>query len=221
MLKKILAVSVIASGLTSQALAAEPYIEGQLGFVDVSDVETNQFSGTAGGFTFTNFKSKFEYDNSLAFGVEAGLKGISATNWRVGLAYTRFKAEASSATLSGSATNGTTTWTGPTTTTDPTLLKNFDNNISLFTANAYYDFMSKSRLTPYVGIGAGFADIENAKSVEAALALSAGVNFDLTEKTYFGLKGNYYRVSGPDDSVGLEYDTIKAYSWMATVGYRF
>jgi opacity protein-like surface antigen len=210
---KFICAAVAVVGITSQAMSFDPYIEGQIGTVGLSDVDTKSFSGTTGGVTFTNVKGTLAFNNSLVVGAEAGIKEIGKSNFRLGLGYNRFTAKVDSLTVSSGTTSASTS--------DPALLKALETDVGLFTANAYYDFISKSRLTPYVGIGVGLADIQGTKDNEFALSLAAGLNFDLTEKTYLGVKGNYYRVAGPTNTAGLEYDTIKAYSLMATLGYRF
>ena len=91
----------------------------------------------------------------------------------------------------------------------------------IFSINGYYDFDFGSAFTPYLGVGIGLADIENAKDIEFALNLSVGVNYAITQRAYLGVKGEYHRISGPTDKMGFDYDTIQAFSGLVTVGYRF
>jgi len=206
------------------ANAENLYIEGQLGAAWIKDVDSNTISGTASGITFTNVGLTIDYDTALAFGVEAGGSIPGADHFRVGISFKQLDAKLNSATLRGSVTDGTTTLTGPATFSRAdldTVGISADNKALLYSVNMYYDFKNDSAFTPYLGAGIGIADIKNAKDIELALNLSAGVNYDIMEQVYIGVRGDYNLISGPEDELGIKYDDIQALSILATIGFKF
>ncbi|WP_460019419.1 outer membrane protein [Magnetospira thiophila] len=220
-MKRFVIAAAVLTATAAQALAADGYVEGQLGYAMLQDVDSKTYSGTSNGITATNLKLTLDYDNALAFGAEAGILDFGLKNVRLGLGIKYFEAELNAATLSGTLTSGGTTWTGPTTVSGSSLNGTFDNTVMLYSLNGYYDFKSKYRLTPFVGAGIGLANIENSDDIEFGGNLSAGVNFDLTEKAYMGIKGDYHYIAGPKDKYGIEYEAIQAMTAMVTLGYRF
>ena len=158
--------------------------------------------------------------------MEIGVGDFGVRDLRLGLSAKQLKAELNSVTISGTITDGTTTLTGPATLSRADLDtigegRTFDNRVRIFSINGYYDFDFGSAFTPYLGVGIGLADIENAKDNEFALNLSVGVNYAITQRAYLGVKGEYHRISGPTSKVGEDYDTIQAFSGLVIVGYRF
>lgn len=221
-----LVLGAMALGVVSNAQAAEYYVEGQLGATMIQDVDTSTYSGTSGGITYTNASASIDYDTALTGGAEFGFGDFGVENFRLGFSVKLLEAELDSVTLSGTATDGTTTLTGPATFSRADLDtigagSTFDNRVGIYSINGYYDFKNDSAFTPYLGAGIGFADIENAKDSEFAFNLSGGVNYDITEKFYMGVKGEYTWIDGPTDEFGLEFDPIQAFSALVTIGYRF
>ena len=85
------------------------------------------------------------------------------------------------ATVSGSATDGTTTINASARVTpaDASALGlTFSNDAEIMMIKTYYDFNTFSNgLTPFVGIGIGQADIDNATDDETIMSLTAGVRY--------------------------------------------
>jgi hypothetical protein len=77
--------------ISSSALAAElkTYLEGQLGFVSLDDVDT-KLSGAIGEGTATA-SAKIEYDHSVSGGFEIGANNVGIENLRIGVSYNRMK----------------------------------------------------------------------------------------------------------------------------------
>ena len=75
--------SLMLTAFAASNASAEMYIEGQLSMVDVKDVSTPVYSGSGGGFTFSNFKASVKYDDTTSLGVEAGYR--FTPNFRAGL----------------------------------------------------------------------------------------------------------------------------------------
>ena len=60
-----------------------------------------------------------------------------------------------------------------------------------------------------------------AKDNEMAFAGHGGFNYALSENTYAGLRGSYYQIEGPTDSLGIQYDDVKAWSIGLSIGMKF
>jgi opacity protein-like surface antigen len=220
MMKKTILAAVVlaASGSVS---ANGVYVEGGLGYYD-ADVSTKSYSGSSGGITWTNLKADFDYDNDVALGLELGMSVTD--NVRVGLSYAKTSFDLESATVSGSATDGTTTISGsaPVTRDDVSSLGlSWDNDVDLLMVNAYYDFGQMNGLTPFLGVGIGQADIQNAKDDETALSISLGAKYDINPNTYVGGKFVYYKIDGPTDTLDIVYEDIDVTSLQLLVGYKF
>jgi opacity protein-like surface antigen len=200
-----------------------PYVEGQIGRMQVNDVDGST-SAAAGGFN-VDASTKAEYDSDIAFGAEIGVRKIADTGFRVGASFTSFQADLEQVDLGAALSfNGTVIGTAAGTFTADQLATagvTLDNDVKAYSINAYYDFDLDKRFTPYVGVGIGLADIENANDKELMLSGHAGINYALTEKLYVGARGTYHRINGPSDSFGIDYDDITAYSVGAVVGYNF
>ena len=87
--------------------------------------------------------------------------------------------------------------------------------------NAYYDIKNSSAFTPFVGLGIGMADVQNAKDNEFAWSASVGGKYNIDKNMYLGLKGSYTSVNGITDKIGIEYKDMDAYSVHALLGYQF
>ncbi len=87
-------------------------------------------------------------------------------------------------------------------------LNNGTNDVDAVTvlANGYFDFNLSSFMTPYVGAGLGYGDVEadvGAARIDddgLAYAVHAGLAFDVTQRTLLDLSYRYrgIDVSGPD-----------------------
>ena len=97
----------------------------------------------------------------------------------------------------------------------------FDNDVKSYSLNAYYDFKTNRTFTPYVGVGLGQADIENANDKEVSQSLYLGGRHSVNDQMYVGLKGAYTMIDGPTDKLGLSYDDITHKSVSLIVGYNF
>ena len=71
------------------------------------------------------------------------------------------------------------------------------------------------------GAGIGFADIENAKDMELAMSLTAGINVDISEDVYRGISGSLTSIQGPTDELGIEFDDMTVTSGRIVIGKRF
>ncbi|MAN79669.1 MAG: hypothetical protein CMF64_04670 [Magnetovibrio sp.] len=222
----MLAFSAVALASKDGAQAADIYVEGQLGVAVMEDIDTNTYSGAAGGITVTGAKGTLEYDEEFMFGAEAGVQNFGVQNMRLGFGVKHMNVELDAITLSaGSITDGTTTITNASAKVSRENLggiaQAFDNNVQLYSFNAYYDIPMEAAIKPFVGGGIGFVDIENADSLEPAFTLSAGARYNLSESVYAGVKADYHFVSGPTDELGIEYENFGVFTAAVMVGMTF
>lgn len=224
-MKKLLiaaAVAVISSG----AFAADmkPYIEAQLGYAKAKDIDTESFTGSVGGGTAT-LSARGEFDNSFAGGIEFGISNIGESNFRLGASYTRmdFDIEKVTGTLTTVGVSGVAdgTYTADITQTVRDAGINLDNRVNLYMANAYYDFKNESSFTPFIGVGVGMADVQNAKDNEFAYQGVIGGKFNIDKNMYLGLKGAYTKVNGITDELDIKYKDMDAYSGHVLLGVNF
>ena len=200
------------------------YIEGQINYTQVDDVDTNTFSGSTGGLTFTSFRATLDYDSDIGYGFEFGVSGLfDNDNLRFGLSYIKNEIEFKKATGSGTVSNGSTTvnFVSADRSDANSVELSFDNDVDVYSLNGYYDFNTVKGFRPFLGVGLGQADIQNAKDKELAMSFYAGGRFSINENAYVGIKGTYTRVDGPEDHLGFKYDDITAHAITLSVGYQF
>jgi opacity protein-like surface antigen len=224
-MKKLL-ITVVFATVSTGALAADlkPYIEAQLGYAKLKDVETESFSGSVGGGTAT-LSAKGDFDNSFAGGAELGVGNIGASNFRLGASYTRmdFDMEKVTGSLTTTGVSGVAngTYTADITRYIRDAGISLDNRVNLYMANAYYDFKNESSFTPFLGVGMGMADVQNAKDNEFAYQGVIGGKFDIDKNMYLGLKGLYTKVNGITDELGIKFKDMDAYSGQVLLGVNF
>jgi opacity protein-like surface antigen len=207
------------------------YIEGQVNYTQVQDIDLKNFTGTiSNGRTFENLKGKLGYDSDIGYGVEVGVSEFLNKNFRLGLSYGANKIELKKATNVSGAT--TITVGEDTTTIDPIGSSvtpqqirdfglNFNSNVKIYSLNAYYDFNNFNSFVPFVGVGLGQADILNGKDKEFSKSLYLGARYLVDKNIYVGGKGTYSMIDGPEDKNGMKYDDISLYAVTLSVGYQF
>ena len=207
------------------AYSAQPYLEGQLGVGMVEDVSGSTIVRT-GGFNVAVGVDDLSYDSGLLFGGEFGFKNIGQnSNLRMGLGISTFEAEFEDGTITAGTTfNGVavSVSTAFTAADAAAVGVTLDNDVTLFGLNTYLDIpTTNSGFTPYIGIGLGFADIENAEDNEFAASFLFGGNYKITDNAYIGAKGAYHNIFGPTDEAGIEYDDINAWTFNIALGIEF
>ena len=226
----LIASAVFAVLASSQANAADtdlkPYIEGQIGYINLSKVDTNTYNGTSGAVTATNFAGKLNYHSNETYGAELGFKNVMMPNLRVGMSFATMKLNLKNASTTGTirdnSIGGATISAGTASAADIAAIGvTFDTRVHLYMANAYYDFKNESKLTPFVGVGMGVADIQNAKSNEFTYTVNAGAKYNIDQHVYIGAKAAYSNINGPADQLGLKYKNIDAYTANLSLGFEF
>ena len=204
------------------ALSEDFYIEGQFMRNTINSVETDAYSGTVSGITFTNLKANLDFKSKDATAIELGYK--FSDKIRFGVQYTEFQLDFSKGSVTGTATDGTTTISAAAEVTEAdvnALGLKFDNNVSLSILNTYYDFLKSGSVNPFVGLGIGSANISNATQQELALSITGGVSYDINDKLYLGARISYIRVDPLEDSLGIKYQSPIVISSAISLGYRF
>lgn len=230
-MKKLLIAASIAT-ISSVAIAAElkPYIEGQLGYANLNDVDTKTLNVSG-----TNFRAaaklNMKYDSDATYGGEIGLSDFLMPNFRIGASYSRSEFDFKNANLSASGTatingvNYSGAGTANVTRADMgNLADQVDAKLNLYMLNAYYDFKNSTQFTPFVGVGIGLADIKNTKDNEFAYSASAGGKYNFNNNLYLGVKGSYVRVNAPTvrvDSVDVALEDVDLWKAEALLGYQF
>ena len=219
-MKKLLILLFTFSLLGFQSVKSEEfYIEGQVNYHQVDDVDTSSYSDTINGQVIVG-KLTNEYDTDIGLGFEVGAKNVSNSNLRIGLSYSETKIELTKLTVSGTV-DGVAGSASYTPAQVSAVGVSFDNDVKSYSLNAYYDLETNGTFTPYVGVGLGQVDIENANDKELSKSLYLGGRHSVNDQMYVGLKGAYTMIDGPTDKLGLTYDDITQKSLSLIVGYNF
>jgi opacity protein-like surface antigen len=198
------------------------YIEGQVNYTQVQDIDLKNFTGTiSNGRTFENLKGKLGYDSDIGYGVEFGVSEFLNKNFRLGLSYGVNKIELKKATEVSGISNTDPLPSSATPQDVRGLGLNFDSNVKIYSLNAYYDFNNINGFIPFVGAGLGQTDILNAKDKELSKSLYLGAKYFMDKNIYVGGKGTYTMIDGPEDKNGMKYDDITLYAVTLSVGYQF
>ncbi len=192
-MKNLLAVLIsiaLLVGFTVSTASAEVYISGNLGavFLNDADWDEDDFSGE---FTF-------EYGGVATFALGTTIGSAGRIEVEIG---------ASKSDL------------------DEIKFDDFDGDFhkidgdvtaGFFMGNAYYDFKNNSRLTPFIGGGLGFANVEydsddlDAKEDDDVFAyqIMLGGSYAATEKLSIDLQYRFFGTEDPDlDGTDVEYQS--------------
>ena len=219
-MKKLVILLFTFSLLGLQTVKSEEfYIEGQVNYSQVDDVDTSSYSDTINSQVIVG-KLTNEYDSDIGLGFEVGAKNVSNSNLRIGLSYSETKIELTKLTVSGTV-DGVAGSASYTPAQVSAVGVSFDNDVKSYSLNAYYDLETNGTFTPYVGVGLGQVDIENANDKELSKSLYLGGRHSVNDQMYVGLKGAYTMIDGPTDKLGLSYKDITQKSLSLIVGYNF
>jgi opacity protein-like surface antigen len=195
--------------------APSMYTEFSLGASFIPTVSTKTYTITDGVNTATG-RIDLKYDTSLTGGVELGAAGVGVPEIRLGLGYDYLRANFSSGVVVGTL-NGAPGSFAFNRSDLSTIGISLDNNVHVLTGNVTYDLPNWGAVTPYLGGGAGAAFIEHANT-ELVLTASAGVRVAINADMYVGVRYRFYRITGPTDAFGIQYDDISNHSVMALFG---
>ena len=223
-MKKLLILLFTFSLLGLQSVKSQDfYIEGHVNYNQVDDVDVDNV-GSFEGLTFSNMNASLDYDSDIGLGFEVGAINVSDSNLRIGLSYSETKIELKKASGTGTVTDGTSTVDFAVSATKAELDEiglSFENDVKSYSLNAYYDLETNGTFTPYVGVGLGQVDIENANDKELSKSLYLGGRHSIDDNMYLGIKGAYTMIDGPSDKLSISYDDITIKSLSLIVGYNF
>jgi opacity protein-like surface antigen len=204
----LLAVALAALTTTVFAADLKPYIEGSVGYARTDDAKISFVHNTSGSATY-----RANYDNDVNYGFEIGASNVLNPNIRLGAQYIKYQFDQKS---------GTTTFADGSTEAETELVKMKAN---VYLLNAYYDFNNTSKITPFLGVGLGVADIDGNKNNEFSWAAHLGGKYNFNDNLYLGLKGSYLRVNGGDivctDATNCKVEDSDAISGNVLLGYKF
>jgi opacity protein-like surface antigen len=212
---------LVLTAICSQASATELYVEGNLGFHS-ADVATKTYSISTPDFTATNLKMDLDYDIDPGLGFEVGVKVSDKIS--AGVSFSQFNANFKDASITGTVSDGFTTYTGPLNISHEQLDLvgiDFDTKATLVMLNGYYSFDTIKSIQPFVGAGIGMAHLSNAKDNEPALSAIAGAKYLIDDNKYVGAKLAYTQIAAPTDRLGTQYDNIGVMSAYLMVGMSF
>lgn len=201
MKKLLIAVSAFLLSFSSNVFAAEnaPYIEGHVGGVMPRD--TNLDAGTAAQGGELRAKER------EAFGGEIGIANVSGTGFRIAASVLSTTLHADEFCVDGAGCAAISS----------------KDSTQVYMGRVYYDFASNSPLTPYVGFGAGFTDVAGDTGTDIAWSAAAGVNYNITDNIYLGLRGEYTYtyMKEPTNGGAQEIDGADIWVGALVLGFNF
>lgn len=207
MKKALIATALCACTLSTSAFAVEYYAQGQLGVAKVEDLTTE--SGP--------ILAQIKYDDDILFGLEGGISGFEQHNvLRLGLSWQTFDMGVSRALIDDGI--------------NPPVVGNeaeleqagydLENRLDMYSVKLYYDFPVNMTLKPYIGVGLGIADVEDADQ-ETAYIFNLGGRYPINDQVNVGLKYEYVNVKDLTADNGTAFNGITQHSFSATIDYRF
>ena len=201
MRKLLIAVSAFLLSFSSNVFAAEnaPYIEGHVGGVMPRDVNLDAGTAAQGG--------ELGLKEREAFGGEIGVANVSGTGFRVAASVLSSTLHVDKLCVDGAACVATSS----------------KDSTQVYMGRVYYDFASNSSITPYVGFGAGFTDVAGGTGTDIAWSAAAGVNYNITDNIYLGLRGEYIYsyIKEPVNNGAQEMDGADLWVGALVLGFNF
>lgn len=197
---------------------AGPYAEIRAGVSQVAD-STGTARSDAGTWT-----ADLVYERKKTIGAEGGMRMIAGTPLGLGLALDGFRSRLDQATLTGAAA-------GDSETASPAvelsaedvadLGYDFDDRVTILSANAYYGLGDDEGLALDLGLGYGIAAVGDA-DLRGGVLFNLGARFPLDPLGYISLRVSRFQADGhTDDSSGLEFENFAATSVTLAFGMEF
>lgn len=215
------------------AAHAQGYIEGNLGFAFVGDID-GDFEGSD-GMTTESGTFSLQFENEFMWGIEAGFTGFgnvgnvgnvgnTGGGLRFGVSWDHLKPELEGADLSVTGF-GSQSFTCS---DEPQICSELSLKTNIVLANLYYDFATDDApFIPFVGFGLGAAFIEDSDT-EFAMAGTLGARIPLGNAFYLGGRYRFHWIQGASESfsdsgisASLAYDSITSHSISAIIGASF
>ena len=184
---------------------AGPYAEIRGGLSQVDEL-----TGTADGVDDDAWTAELTFDRKKTVGAEGGLRGIADTPFGIGLALDGFRSRLSQAVVSASvagtgqaATMATEATDEGTDTLQVTLDAeavrelgfNFDDRVTVLSANGFYELGDDEGLAVYLGVGYGIASIGDA-DLRSGLTVHLGARHPIDPIGYISLRVSRFQSDG-------------------------
>lgn len=211
--------------LLAAALAAVPtvasaqigYLEGSIGIAMLPEVETDEYSIDTVQGLFEG-RGELDFENEFVGGVEAG---IAAGQFRFGIGWDFMSAQLDTGRIVGTLDGAPFLSEGTDDEIAEFLGLSFDENVHIFSANAYYNIGAPdASFRPFIGIGVGGASFQDA-DMELAASASLGARFALGERGYVGGRYRFTWIQGPEDDLGINYKSIHVHTFSLILGFYF
>lgn len=207
---------------------AGPYAEIRGGLSQVDDL-----TGTADGVDDAAWTAELTFDRKKTVGAEGGLRGIADTPFGIGLALDGFRSRLSqavvSASVAGTGQAATMAMEEGTDTLQITLDAeavrelgfNFDDRVTVLSANGFYELGDDEGLAVYLGVGYGIASIGDA-DLRSGLTVHLGARYPIDPIGYISLRVSRFQSDGVmDDSSGLQFDSFATTGVTLAFGMEF
>ena len=208
--------------------AAGPYAEVRGGLSQVDDL-----TGTADGVDDDAWTAELTFDPKKTLGAEGGMRGIADTPFGIGLALDGFRSRLGEAVVSASVAGA---GQAPTMATDEAadasqvtldaqavrdLGFNFDDRVTVLSANGFYELGDDEGLALYLGVGFGIASIGDA-DLRSGLTVHLGARYPIDPIGYVSLRVSRFQSDGTmDDSSGLQFDSFATTGVTLAFGMEF
>ena len=149
------------------------------GFYVQADLGLSFLSGSEDSWSWSGPNEDLDMETAAMFGLAAGVR--IAGNWRVELSLNYRQSDID--TVDGEPSDG-------------------DTELTVFTANGYYDFLVDSQWSPYFGValGNGWYQIDDSSFSESSTAFTwgvmAGVSYELTSQLDLAVGYRYQHMEG-------------------------
>jgi hypothetical protein len=213
-----LLIAAILAAIPSVAAAQTAYLEGSLGVAIISDIETDDYTMNLSGSGLFEGRNELSFESEVTGGVEAGL-GFGP--WRFGVAWDFMTAQLDTARVVGTVDGVPFLFEGTDSDIADLTGLSFQEDVATVSANAYYNFGAEdASWRPFVGIGIGGAAFQDS-DVELAVNATAGARFALSPRAYLGARYRLTWIEGPQDDLGIKYNSIYMHTVSVVFGFYF
>jgi len=214
---RALLLAAVLAAFPTIASAQTGYLEGSIGLALIPDVETDDYSIDTVEGLFQGH-GELNYETEFTGGVEAGL---AFGQFRVGIGWDVVSAQLDTGRIVGTLDGSPFLVEGTDDEIADFLGLSFDENVHIFSLNGYYNFgVPEASFRPFIGIGVGGASFQDADT-ELAMSATLGARFAITENIYTGARYRFTWVQGPEDDLGISYNSITLHTVSLILGFYF
>lgn len=189
--------------VTAQASAEQnrPYIELNLNYLQTLDNETT--GAVAPGID----RAIVSFHPMAGLGGEIGFGNIANTGVRLAATAEYAKIHPKSVRLTGPGIDVKQTISGE------------KVDASVYKIKAYYDIDIGNKLIPF--IGGAFGIVHSNDETDLAASVIVGINYEITENIYVGLRAEYAYLFAGDTELGQTSEDTQVLGFGLNLGYKF